>query len=607
MDISQTKATVIHMDKMHEEEAMLWLYGSVSMDSIDRTSATFCCAQEIITELDYMTLAINLARAYLNETLTSFEKYLRMLKDKKEQMKLLKFSNIEDADRSKYTIIATVWQLSFERIQALNPTAAQLLEAITFFHPENIPTRFFLQQFSVLNLTASENSGPSEAIRKAIVLLEKFLFEKLTTKNGSPMDFLTIHHLLQKVIYDAMNDEQKLSWTHKVASAFFREISLLLLKYNVPHKEVSKRYLSHMIHYVTLLPDLGQQPLMSDYLIHMLNRIVEYCYKYGSDKTFTQQSIRIAEAVYGPEHIQTTRLLYNLSRFYMIKSEYSIAEPLYQRVWTACKKLSETENPDTLSKLAGLYSCMDRYDEAEPLYQRVLAIKEEVLGPEHLDTAATLKALAETYQDKYDEAEPLFKRALEILEKVLGREHPEVASSLTTLALFYERQRKYDEAESLFKQAIAIREKVLGEHLDTASSLHYLARLYENQAEHDEAKYYEAESLFKQILQIHENVLGLNDRETKMALFDLGFLYTRHNKYDETVQLYKRAIETRKIVLGPEQAETANLLYSLGRAYENQGKQDEAEELFKRARTVQATLKSKSIWKFEIVEKRISI
>ena len=64
-------------------------------------------------------------------------------------------------------------------------------------------------------------------------------------------------------------------------------------------------------------------------------------------------------------------------------------------------------------------------------------------------------------------------------EKTLGSDHPNVATSLNYLARLYNRQGHYAQAEPLHKRALAIREKALGpDHPDVASSLNNLAELY---------------------------------------------------------------------------------------------------------------------------------
>src|SRR3954452_2596132 len=61
--IPPTKADVILIDKMTEEEALSLLRGQ---HPIDRESTLFQHAKEIVVELDHLPLAINLARAYIS-------------------------------------------------------------------------------------------------------------------------------------------------------------------------------------------------------------------------------------------------------------------------------------------------------------------------------------------------------------------------------------------------------------------------------------------------------------------------------------------------------------------------------------------------------------
>src|SRR5205085_2292264 len=125
--------------------------------------------------------------------------------------------------------------------------------------------------------------------------------------------------------------------------------------------------------------------------------------KYPEGVTVAQQSLRVAEARFGSEHVNVAT---------------------------------------SLNNLAELYRAQGRYAEAEPLYKRALGIGEKVLGPDHPDVATSLNNLAELYdgQGRYAESEPLYKRALGIREKALGPDHPDVATSLTNLAELYRAQ-----------------------------------------------------------------------------------------------------------------------------------------------------------------------
>ena len=71
--ISTRKAAVIHVDRMHNNDALLLLLGSQDIpheNSPEWESARFSYARKIVKELDYMPLAVDLARAYIYRTRT---------------------------------------------------------------------------------------------------------------------------------------------------------------------------------------------------------------------------------------------------------------------------------------------------------------------------------------------------------------------------------------------------------------------------------------------------------------------------------------------------------------------------------------------------------
>ena len=74
--IPPTEAMTIHVGKMEKEEALSLLFSPTSLDLINQESIEFHNAQKIITELDCLPLATNLARAYINNMLMSFKEFL---------------------------------------------------------------------------------------------------------------------------------------------------------------------------------------------------------------------------------------------------------------------------------------------------------------------------------------------------------------------------------------------------------------------------------------------------------------------------------------------------------------------------------------------------
>jgi len=605
MDVSPSKATVIPVGKMQEEEAILLLLAESSMDSVDENSTKFRYAKAIVTELDCMPLAIDLARAYIKKTLISLKGYLGMLTDTKKRAGLLGYRNEESLDPYKYTI-ATVWELPLQRIKEINPITRRILEIISFFQPENIPVCLLTRQHTILELisnfspTAKREDELQEAVREAIAVLVNFTFvtrkwkEVEDSENDPACDQLATHRLVQRLIYDRIGSEQKLRTACNIAVALNREIDLSD-SYSSNTRRIAEIYFPHIYHLVSLLDGLSQIPLLSKDLSSLLNKMGRYLVIHGmyeGAEKIIHLSIRISEAVYGVNHWHTATSINNMGMLCERLGKYDDAESFHKRALTIRERSLGTEHPDTaqsLNDLAVIYGIRSKYYEAEPLYIRALAIREKVLGSEHPETAQSLNDLGVLYgrQDKHEEAKQQCKLALALRERVLGANHPDTASSLNALAVLYHNRSKHDKAEPLYKRALSIREKILEpEHPDIATTLNDLAVHYESQD-----NYVDAEPLYNRALAIREKVLGSEHSETATSLNNLADLYKSQRKYDEAKPLYMRALAIKERTLGSGHPETAMLLNNLACVYYyGQGKYDEAEPLFKRSLVIREKL-----------------
>src|SRR5438128_1178109 len=92
---------------MDNEDAFQLLLSSNNV-SCNNSPGELDLAQKIVTQLDCMPLAVDLACAYIAETGISLEHYLKMFEEKQDI--LLAYKN-EDNDQYRLTV-ATVWQLS---------------------------------------------------------------------------------------------------------------------------------------------------------------------------------------------------------------------------------------------------------------------------------------------------------------------------------------------------------------------------------------------------------------------------------------------------------------------------------------------------------------
>jgi tetratricopeptide (TPR) repeat protein len=124
----------------------------------------------------------------------------------------------------------------------------------------------------------------------------------------------------------------------------------------------------------------------------------------------------------------------------------------------------------------------------------------------------------------------------------------EAADLLNKAGVYLQRHASYALAEPLYLRALSICEQQSGtEHLYTATSLHNLATLYENQG-----KYAEAGPLYLRALSIYEQQLGTEHPGTATVLNNLAEFYNTQRKYEEAKPLYQRALWISEKYLGPE-------------------------------------------------------
>ena len=100
-------------------------------------------AAELLRMLDYMSLAITQAAAYISQRAprTTISKYLHNLHKSDGERASLLNKDVRDSRRDgrASNSIITTWQISFEHIRQTRPSAAQLLSLMSLFDRQGIP------------------------------------------------------------------------------------------------------------------------------------------------------------------------------------------------------------------------------------------------------------------------------------------------------------------------------------------------------------------------------------------------------------------------------------------------------------------------------------
>jgi tetratricopeptide (TPR) repeat protein len=448
-------------------------------------------ADKIADLLDGLPLALEQAAAYIKEQNESYKGYFELLE--KEPLSLLEKTHPEPGAVS----VRATWNISIQRLKM--ESAKQLLHICSFFAPDNIHSEWFVDAVDVLpdDLQNKVKNGIDFAEIKDN--LRTYSLVKIDSG-----DKISLHRLLQNVIRESLNNEQK-KWVDVCLQILDKQ---RFFDYpDAKSREIFIELASHIIFVIS--NSCVQTQVEVDNLYFFIGRGFYETSNFLKSLEYYQKSLVIREKRLGKEHPMTSSIYNNIATIYEIQEEYTKAFEWHQKALSIRTKAFGTGNiaiASTYHNIAVVCSEKGEYDKAIEWYYKALFIREKELGKENPKTAVTYDNIALVFnkQGRYDMAIEWHQKALNVFEKVYGKEHPDTADCYNNIGGVYYNQREYDKSLEFFQKALAIREKVLNkEHLETANSYNNIGSAYCNQGNYSKALEYH-----KKALVIKENVLG---------------------------------------------------------------------------------------------------
>ena len=180
-------------------------------------------AGEISKEMYGLPLALDQAGAYIEETGCGVSDYLGIYRSHSAQ--LLKRRG-ELASDHPIPVAATL-ALSFEKVENARPAAAELLRFCAFVHPDGIPEEIIVK--GAPKLGPLLESVASSAFDFNAAIAETLKYSLL--RRDSTAKTLNIHHLVQSVLKDGMDEATQRQWAVRAVRA---------VEYVFPNVEVSE-------------------------------------------------------------------------------------------------------------------------------------------------------------------------------------------------------------------------------------------------------------------------------------------------------------------------------------------------------------------------------
>jgi tetratricopeptide (TPR) repeat protein len=380
---------------------------------LNRTGQTDrVAAEDVAQRLGCLPLALEQAAAYVVECKKQLHDYASLLGSR--GLAVLEKGQPYQSERT----VGTTWALSFEKLEAKCPAAADLLHLCAFLAPEAI----------YVGELASASKHLPETLAKALAdelgldeIKAALLAYSLIQTDG---DTIAIHRLVSDVIRKGMDPEGREQWLRTAVRSVNE-----LLPTDSNDVRTWAAYLHWLSHALTVVNWDG------------------------------------AEVV---EPIVCARILNQSGSYLLSNANYSGAEPLLRRACAITEQSLGPVHPHLsacLANLAGLLQATNRLSEAELLCRRALEIDEEIFGPTHPRVAIALNNLGTIVRamNRLGEAESLWRRALDIDERRLDSSHPSIAVRLNNLAGVLKATKRLSEADPLYRRALGINEQSGGE------------------------------------------------------------------------------------------------------------------------------------------------
>ncbi|KAL4808134.1 TPR-like protein [Aspergillus unguis] len=473
-------------------------------------------ARLLAERLAGLPLALATAGAFLRHSTLAFADYLeeyekRWIIDPHRSTQLKEYQN---------RTLFTTWDLSYTRLQAYDPEAAELLGMLAYFGNESL-------WYELFNAGLSDSSPEwlREVVHNRISLdgvmktLADYCFLEVHTQSSFWSMHTCVHDWTLTVLNMTINTEKYWYAFNCVAGS-------------IPSN--STKFLGH--------------PSFSGVVVHATRLIHPRFFQAGILDDVKESQLADISLIASLLHEQL---------------QFVAAERMCQKVLEGREKALSSNHPstlDTVNNLGLLYYKQGKLKEVEVMYQRALAGYKKALGPVHTSTLNTVNNLGNLYskQGKLKEAEQMYQHALEGYKKVLGPNHTTTLATVNNLGNLYSMQGKLKEAEERYQHALAGYKKALGPNptstLDTVNNLgiNNLGSLYKAQG-----KLKEAEQMYQHALAGKEKALGPDHTSTLSTVNNLGNIYKAQGRLKEAEEMYQHALAGYEKALGPEHPKTS--------------------------------------------------
>jgi tetratricopeptide (TPR) repeat protein len=564
---------------------------------------------ELAVALDRMPLALAQAAAYIKERKPrcSVRDYLELLRgnDANQDHPLLEDLDHQSfrRDASSTNAIYLTWRISFDTIQRLRSSAADLLSLMCFFDRQAIPEwalRPRSQGYGSEQATSNTGLKPHGSNRGR--LHEALNTVQLLWQEAQSLPWKASVKIWALDSYRKVTDmdESQRMWN----DAFEKDI-VMLRNYrlvSVTTEAASMFEMHGLVQRATqwwLKADGKYHHWRSEFATRLDTRFpAERDHQYLARCKALMPHIKCSIPLEPPLledqtfALEWADLLYRAGRFAIFEGALEDGERMAELSHKLRRRFTDrhwfqwfTNNEDstTLRSQALVMHALWRrgsYSEAIRLGESLLSVMERVLGRSHVWTldAANDLALAYKYEGLLDEALDKHTENYKTSLAAYGEEDVTTLISKNNLGQVYAMLGQFTKAAEYHKAVFDARMKTSGEkHPLTMNAAHNLAiaymKLYRIQ---------EAEKLFRLSIDNKKKILGEEHVETLNSMGCLAGLLRDRNELEEAERLATGTLDIRKRVLGERHPDTLTDMSNLALILFDRGQSTSAHRLLLR-------------------------
>ena len=294
-------------------------------------------------------------------------------------------------------------------------------------------------------------------------------------------------------------------------------------------------------------------------------------------------SLRVSEATWGPDHLNTVGSLIGLASVLQEFDDFETARRLHERAIDSLSRMPGIP-PSALAiarlRLARVLVKVGEVEVARPLLEGALETLERTLGAEDPSTLAATNDLAQVLQamGQLDAARPLLERIARLIPVLKGPESDEAGAALSNLAGLLIAEGDAESARPLLERVAVIHEKNWGpDSSRRALALQNLASVYLSLGRYEDARRHAEIAL-----SIDERTFGKDHLQTALAIGMLAGAHSALGHHEEARSLYLRQLSAMERTLGPDQPWSIAAVLSAATAAAKSGHREEATTLFER-------------------------